>query len=63
MSSSAVEEDEMIRVRASFRTCSCRSADSDTSEGRENVTDRTDSCESTRIEGKSSFQVNWILYV
>jgi len=46
----------MAFLRASSRMCCCCSADSDTSEGREKVTDeRTESWESTRDRGKVEF--------
>lgn len=55
MSSSALE-DETTFLRASSRMWCCCSADSDTSEGREKVTDdRTESWESTRDKGKVEF--------
>lgn len=49
-------EAEVILLRASSRMCCCCSADSDTSDGRENVTDvRADSCESVRDIGNVEF--------
>jgi hypothetical protein len=46
----------VILLRASSRMCCCCNADSDTSDGREKVTDvRADSCESVRDIGKVEF--------
>jgi len=56
VSSSVLEEDVMAFLRTSSRECCCCSADSDTSEGREKVTDeRTESLESTRDRGNVEF--------
>jgi hypothetical protein len=56
MSSSTVGEVELTTLRASSRVCCCCNADSDTSDGREKVTDvRADSCESVRDKGNVEF--------
>jgi hypothetical protein len=56
MSSSTADDDEVTLLRVSSRICCCCNADSDTSDGREKVTDvRTDPCESVRDMGKVEF--------